>query len=101
MKRGSAEYFDPTGSAIFEPKVSKALDLTTDQRDRLNDANEVNAAEYEKMLDFLVRARFGSKEAMEAYKKKFRTAASERLLAILTPSQRKRLDQMFGKPAEN
>ena len=89
------------GSAIFEPKVSKALDLTTDQWDRLLDAKKVNVSENKKMRAFLALARFGSKEAMDAYKKTFRTAASERLMAVLTSSQRKQLDQMFGPPAGN
>ncbi len=88
------------GYAILEPEVSKTLEISEEQRKQLAAAQTKNRAEHQKMRDFMSRARFRSAEAVEQYKSKFRTAANQRLRAILTPSQIKELDRLLGKQLE-
>ncbi len=73
------------GYALLEPEVSAALMITEEQKKELVGAQAMNVAEHNKMLDFLRRARFRSREALEQFKAKYRTAASQRLRSVLTP----------------
>lgn len=85
------------GAAILEQDVAKTLGLSADQQKKLAVVQEKNRAEHEKMRDFMRRARFRSAAAMEAYKAKYRDAASERLLAVLTETQSKKLTDLLGE----
>jgi hypothetical protein len=84
--------------AIHESKVRQGLDLTDEQQKKLQEVKALNDAEHRKMLDFLRRARFRSREAMEKYKQEYLDAATGRLLGILTVAQREKLKEMAGKP---
>ena len=84
------------GEVLYEREVSLALMITVEQKKQLAAARAINVAEHKKMLNFLARARFASKQALEAYKNKYRVAANKRLIAVLTPEQKKTLDQLLG-----
>jgi hypothetical protein len=84
--------------AIHERKVRQGLGLTDEQQKKLQEVKALNDAEHRKMLDFLRRARFRSREAMEKYKQEYLDAATGRLLGILTVAQREKLKEMAGKP---
>jgi hypothetical protein len=86
------------GYALFDVKVAKALSLTEEQQERLTVAAGLNAIEHKKMRDFMARARFRSREAMEQYVDRYRKPANERLLGVLTKDQRSKLTTMLGKP---
>ncbi len=84
------------GYVLFEREVAEALRITDTQQDKLAAAAKVNAAEYQKMRDFLRRARFASREAMENFIAGYRNAADKRLLDVLTAGQHKLLNKMLG-----
>lgn len=86
------------GYALFDPKVAKALSLTDEQQKRLADAAKVNAAEHEKMREFMARARFRSQEAMEQFVEGYRNPANERLLNVLSKDQQVAFKSLLGKP---
>jgi len=88
------------GSAILERGVAETLELSDEQRKKLAVAQELNRVENKKMLDFMSRARFRSREAMEEYKAKYRNAANERLLSVLTEKQEAKLTEMLGEEFE-
>jgi hypothetical protein len=79
------------GYALFDPELGKRLAITAEQQGRLKEASEVNEVEHRKMKDFLRRARFRSREAMQKYINGYRDAADKRLLAVLTAKQKKSL----------
>ena len=86
------------GRAILEPKVRDRLGIDEGQKKKLDDAKAINTVQHAKMLDFLRRARFRSREAMEKYKQGYRDAADKRLLGVWTEKQRAQLKRLLGKP---
>ena len=84
------------GYALFESELSKQLNITADQQERLKAAAAVNVVEHRKMNDFLTRARFRSKEAMQKYINGYRDDADKRLLDVLTAKQKKTLAGILG-----
>ena len=89
------------GYALLESEVSAALEITEQQRKKLIEAQTTNVAEHKKMLDFMSRARFRSREAIEQFKAKYRTAANQRLRSVLAPEQVKAFDKMLGERIES
>lgn len=85
------------GYALFDPELAKQLKITDEQQIRLEAAAAVNLAEYRKLKNFLTRARFRSKQAMEKYIAGYRNAADKRLLAVLTAAQTKMLRSIVGR----
>ena len=88
------------GYALLDDVVAKELKFTDKQREALAEARAANAAKHAEMKDFLARARFRSAEAMQAYIEEYRSAASGRLLAVLTVEQTAQLKELCGKPFE-
>lgn len=84
------------GYALFDPALAKQLKIADEQKKKLQAAAEVNKAEHLKMKDFLSRARFGSREAMEKYIAGYRDAADKRLTDVLTAAQKKTLRSIVG-----
>jgi len=89
------------GYALLEPEVAAALEITAEQKKRLLDAQATNAAEHQKMLSFISRARFRSRQALEQFKAKYRGAANRRLRAVLTPEQAEAFDELLGERFES
>lgn len=89
------------GYALVESEVSAALEITDQQKKKLFEAQTTNVAEHKEMLDFMSRARFRSREAMEQFKAKYRTAANQRLRSVLTPEQVAAFDEMLGERIES
>jgi hypothetical protein len=87
------------GYALFDPELSKKLKITREQKSRLKEASEVNEVEHRKMKDFLTRARFRSREAMQKYIDGYRDDADKRLLDVLTAKQKKQLAEIVGSRA--
>jgi len=86
------------GYAIFRFPVAQALELTEQQKQALRAAYKVNESSHQEMRDFMARARFASREAMEDYVAGFRDKANARLLVVLTDEQAAKLKEMLGKP---
>jgi hypothetical protein len=86
------------GYALLESEVSTAIGITKNQRKKLLAAEAENTSEHKKMVDFLRRARFRSREALEQFKAKYRSAANQRLRSILTREQLKSFEKLLGKP---
>lgn len=86
------------GYVLFGKFVASKLSITEDQQEKLAAAAKVNVAEHAKMRDFLRRARFRSREAMQKYIAGYRDAADKRLLDVLTAAQKKSLKALLGKP---
>lgn len=84
------------GEALFDQELSGFLDVTDAQKKLLSAARATNAAEHKKMLNFMSRARFRSRQAMEDYKAKFRDAGNKRLMDVLTQKQRDALQTRLG-----
>ena len=85
------------GYALLEREVSTSLKITEEQKRKLLDVRTVNTAEHKKMLDFISRARFRSREAIEQFKAKYRIAAIQRLRSVLTPKQVKAFEKLLGR----
>jgi Spy/CpxP family protein refolding chaperone len=83
------------GFALFEPDVAIALGLTPQQQKKLS---EISEKAYGDMKNFMSRARFRSKDAVDKYILGCRDRAGELLLAELTSEQRKKFDDLKGKP---
>lgn len=84
------------GYALFDPELSKKLEITAEQQAQLKAAARVNVAEHRKMKNFLARARFRSRAAMQKYINGYRDAADKRLLDVLTAKQKKKLAAILG-----
>jgi hypothetical protein len=98
LKRLKQIYWQRLGGyALLEPEVATLLKISEEQQKEFTVVQAINAAEHKKMLDFMSRARFRSAEAVEEFKAKYRTAAKQRLLAILTPDQVVVLEKLLGK----
>ena len=98
LKRLKQIYWQRLGGyALLEPEVATLLKISEEQQKEFTVVQAINAAEHKKMLDFMSRARFRSAEAVEEFKAKYRTAATQRLLAILTPDQVVVLEKLLGK----
>ncbi len=85
------------GFALFEPDVALALGLTPQQQKKLS---EISEKAYGDMKNFMSRARFRSKDAVDKYIMSCRDQASELLLAELTSQQRKKFDDLKD-PSQN
>lgn len=83
------------GYALFDPQMAKYLSLTKEQQTQLEAVAKENEALAAEMRDFMRRARFRSREAMEEYVQGYLDKASERLLACLTDAQRDQWMRLF------
>lgn len=84
------------GYALTHELIVNYLKLSDRQQKQVAEAVEANAAEHAKMRDFMSRARFRSKEAMDQYVAGFRDKADQRLTDVLTAEQKKNLQQVFA-----
>ena len=84
------------GYALFEEEVADALALTDSQQEKLAAVAKENVSDHKKMRNFMARARFRSREAMEKFIAGYRTKADQRLLAVLTKDQAAKLKKLVG-----
>ena len=82
------------GFALFEPAVAEQLALSSEQKAALAD---VAKQAYLEMKDFLSRARFASREAMEKFQTEACENAGRQLLERLDAGQRKKFDSLLPK----
>ncbi|MFQ5732143.1 MAG: hypothetical protein ACE5KM_09320 [Planctomycetaceae bacterium] len=87
------------GYAVFDDEVSDALEITDAQKTKLEAAAKTNQAKHRKMKSILALARFRSRAAMEKFIAGYRDAADQRLLAVLTKTQRAQLKKLVGGTA--
>jgi hypothetical protein len=80
--------------AVFEPDVFSALAVTSEQEAKLC---EITRKRYAEMKDFLRRARFRSREAMQKYVAECRDETGQLLRAVLTAAQQKKLADLQSR----
>jgi hypothetical protein len=85
------------GLALEDPEIAATLHLSPAQKASVQEAAKANAKDEQEMEDVMKRVRFPTEESRKKFIQKYRERASDRLLAILTPSQKELLQEMMGK----
>lgn len=85
------------GYVLTHDRVVDYLALTSEQSTQVDAVVATHAAKHKEMRDFMSRARFRSREAMEEYVAGFRDKADKALYGVLTPDQTEKLETLFGK----
>ena len=84
--------------SLFDPEVSKAVQLTSDQQERLAAARKQNEAERREMSEKMQQIRL-TPEGLRQFKAKYAKSAEGRLTAVLTAAQRDTFQQLLGEPS--
>jgi Spy/CpxP family protein refolding chaperone len=82
--------------ALFQKEVADALQLTDNQKKKLDDLRTEQRSDFRKLFQAARTDRDGVREKMQ----KARKDAEEKLLAVLTTEQHEKLDKMVGKKFE-
>lgn len=88
--------------ALGNEDVQKKLKVTSDQKTGIDDAFKAADEDRRKMFEEM-RASGGGRDGFEAMREKFEEArkkSDEKVLAVLTDKQKKKFDDMKGKPFE-
>lgn len=88
--------------ALANEDVQKKLKVTSDQKTGIDDAFKAADDDRRKMFEE-IRAAGGGRDGFEAMREKFdeaRKKSDEKVLAVLTDKQKKKFDEMKGKPFE-
>jgi Spy/CpxP family protein refolding chaperone len=84
------------GQALADPEVSSALNLTSEQKDRIAAIQEGVQSEMREL--FQAGAAGGDREALQKKGQELRAATDQKILAVLTDTQQAKLKEMKGEP---
>jgi Spy/CpxP family protein refolding chaperone len=84
------------GQALADPEVSSALNLTSEQKDRITAIQDGMQSEMREL--FQAGAAGGDREALQKKGQELRTATDGKVLAVLTDAQQAKLKEMKGEP---
>lgn len=88
--------------ALANEDVQKKLKVTSDQKTKIDDTMKAADDDRRKMFEEM-RASGGGRDSFEAMRAKFdeaRKKSDDKVLAVLTDEQKKKFDEMKGKPLE-
>lgn len=84
------------GQALADPEVASALNLTTEQKDRITAIQDGVQSQMREL--FQAGAAGGDREELQKKGQELRTATDQKVLAVLTDAQQAKLKEMKGEP---
>ncbi len=99
MKRLDEIYVQVLGvRALQDPEVSKKLGITTRQKEQIEKVQNESRESIRSQMESLFQS--GDREQIREKMTEFRKESDNKVLAILTASQKKTFEQMKGEPLE-
>lgn len=84
------------GQALADPEVASALNLTTEQKDRITAIQDGVQSQMREL--FQAGAAGGDREELQKKGQELRTATDQKILAVLTDAQQAKLKELKGEP---